>query len=162
MNPSRPARDDILGALRDRLDARAAGWWRRVGERLEGVAFVRAADLPESVARDFSGATRSVPLTQTDLGIVRAAVTGRPTVSRAEDGRPDSGSSLWLRRFGAERSVAVPVPDDSGAVVGVVSVALSDSKGDDEAIAAAVAAAARGWSDVEPSDPGRIAPAPGQ
>jgi hypothetical protein len=136
---------DLLAALRARLNARAAGWWR-VGEgRLEQVAFVAAGDMPEAVASAFAEATRSVPLDQTGLGIVSAAVMGEVTVSRARDLPDDSGSGLWLRRFEAERSVAVPVRDLSGRVSRVVSVALAASPDDDASVAQTIREEAAVW-----------------
>src|SRR4051812_21966330 len=106
-----PTPQDRLDSLRERFCARAAGWWRVAGDRLEQVAFSADADMPGEVARGFAGATRSVPMDRGDLGIVRAAATGEPAVSRVDDLPADSGSGLWLRRFGATRSVAVPVRD---------------------------------------------------
>jgi hypothetical protein len=130
-----------LAALRDRFHARAAGWWRVSGDHLEQVAFA-AADLPEEVAREFSEATRSVPLDRVDLGVVKAAVTGEVTVSRVGDVLADTGSGHWLRRFGASRSVAVPIHDTSGIVARVVSLALPEGAPDDEAVAVAIRSAA--------------------
>jgi DNA-binding IclR family transcriptional regulator len=60
---------------------------------------------------------------------------------------PDVGSGLWLRRFGAARSVAVPVFDRSGRLTAVVSVALAEAPPDDEDVARAVRAAAEAWSE---------------
>jgi hypothetical protein len=42
------------------------------------------------------------------LGIVGAAVSGEPMVSVRAELPPDAGSAVWLGRFGADRSVAVP------------------------------------------------------
>jgi len=136
---------DRLEALRARFLARAAGWWRVSGGRLELVAFAAAADLPAAVAGGFAEATRTVPLTERGLGIVAAAVSGVPAVSRADELPPGSGSGLWLRRFGAARSVAVPVRDGDGVVTRVVSLALAGEAPGDEAVAAAIAAEASGW-----------------
>ncbi len=135
-----PAPHDLLDALRRRFDARAAGWWRTAADRLEQVAFAADANLDDDVARGFAEATRSVPLDQGDLGIVRAAVTGKPAVSRTVDHPAESGSGLWLRRFGASRSIAVPVGDGW-----VVSLAMAGDLPDDESIASAIRNEAERW-----------------
>jgi hypothetical protein len=140
-----PTPHDRLEALRGRFLARAAGWWRVNGDRLEQVAFSAAADMPVEVARGFAEATVSVPLGRSDLGIVRALEAGAPAVSRASELPADSGSGLWLRRFGAVRSVAVPVRDASGTVVRVVSLALAEESPDDNLVAGAIAAEAASW-----------------
>src|SRR3954447_19996834 len=123
-----------VAALLHSLDARAAGCWRVVGDRLEQVSFVAGRDLAGEVARAFSEATRSVSLGQTTLGIVRAVQSGGPTVSLASELPDDSGSGLWLRRFGATRSVAVPLLDSRGRVHAVVSLALGDGPIDADVI----------------------------
>lgn len=124
-------REAVRSLLID-LGARAAGCWRVEGDRLVQAAFVGAENLPVEVAREFATATSSVPLDRIELGIVRACVEGVVAVSIAAELPPDVGSGLWLRRFGAERSVAVPI-EGSG---GVVSVALaSRSIRQDEVIA---------------------------
>jgi hypothetical protein len=121
-----------LSELIVKLDARAAGWWERAGDSLTLVAFARADDLPAEVADAFVEATRSVPLDRLDLGIVRAAVGGRVIVSRVKELPPDAGSSVWLNRFRAKRSVATPI----GRYV--ASIALGDEPADDK-VAQAVA-----------------------
>ena len=63
-------------------------------------------------------------LSQTSLGIVTAALTGQPAISRVAELPADSGSGRWLRSFGADRSVAVPWLDQQGSVQGILSVAL--------------------------------------
>ena len=138
---------DRIEGLRARFGARAAGWWRVAGGRLEQVAFAAAGDLPGPVAVGFAEATRSVPMDDLRLGIVAAAVRKEPVVSVAEQLPEDAGSGLWLRRFGASRSVAVPVADASGAVVRVVSVALPAGPPDDGEVARAVRDEAAGWTE---------------
>src|SRR2546421_605808 len=133
-----PTPHDRLDALRVRFHARAAGWWRVAGDRLEQVAFCAAADMPDSVVRDFARAALSVPLSAGDLGIVRAANRGEPAVSRASELPADTGSGLWLGRFGAIRSVAVPVCEASGSVVRVVSLALAGATPEDADVAEAI------------------------
>src|SRR3954462_12371460 len=116
-----------LASLRLDLGARAAGYWWLAGDWLEQVAFASSPPLDEGVAQRFAEATRSVPLSAgTELGIVRAAVTDSPAISRVSELPDDegSGSGYWLRVFGATRSVAVPLHDTKGDVRAVVSVAL--------------------------------------
>jgi hypothetical protein len=137
--------DDRLSALLARFEDRAAGWWNVEGDQLEQVAFSAAPDLPTEVASPFGEATRRVPLSRTDLGIAQAVVTGRVTVSGVNELSPETGSGLWLRRFAAVRSVAVPVTVPSGAVALVVSLALVGAPPDDAALAEAIRAVAATW-----------------
>jgi hypothetical protein len=113
-----------LSALRSWLSASAVGAWSISGDWLELAAFDAAPDMPIEVADRFAAATRSVELARVDLGIVRAAMTGRVVVSIADLLPPDAGSGFWLRAFGAARSVAVPILGPGGDVGVVVSVAL--------------------------------------
>src|SRR5262245_14200077 len=103
-----------VAELRLDLEARAAGYWWHAGDWLEQVAFVASPAIGADVVARFAEATRSVALSRTELGIVRAALSGEPTVSRVEDLPEDDGSGYWLRAFGAVRSVAVPLKDPKG------------------------------------------------
>ena len=107
--------------------ARAAGYWQldQETERLVQLGFVPGMGLDPEVGRQFAAATATVPLSQTSLGIVAAALTGQPAVSRVAELPADSGSGRWLRAFGASRSVAVPVRGEGGKIQGVFSVALT-------------------------------------
>jgi hypothetical protein len=134
-----------VAELRIALEARAAGYWWVVGDRLEQLAFSASSALPADVSNGFAQATQSIALTQADLGVVRAALTGAVAVSRASELPADSGSGYWLRAFGASRSVAVPLHDLQGRVRAVFSVALADSPLDDETVAARIATTTRGW-----------------
>ncbi len=98
------------------------------------VAFDAAPDMPPDVAVGFVSATTTVSLARLDFGVVRAAVTNQLAVSRLDELPPETGSGLWLRRFGASRSVAVPTAD------GVVSVALG-AEPEDEIVAGVIRAA---------------------
>jgi hypothetical protein len=117
---------EIVTEICTTLGARAAGWWRLDDEngRLNQVAFVPGAGLDSDVAMAFAAATAAVSLRQKDLGIVIAASTGEPALSRVDELPSDFGSSHWLRAFGATRSIAVPIRDHEGTVMGVISVAL--------------------------------------
>jgi len=120
------------------LGARAAGYWQLDQEtaRLVQLVFVPGVGLDPDVGRQFAAATASVPLSQTSLGIVAAALTGQPAVSRVAELPADSGSGRWLRAFGAGRSVAVPIRGEGGEIQGVFSVALTaDSTLDNQIVA---------------------------
>ncbi|QEH34579.1 hypothetical protein OJF2_31200 [Aquisphaera giovannonii] len=127
----------LVARLSVRLGARAAGCWALDAGacRLVQVAFVSAPSLDREVHRAFQEATRSVPLDRADLGIVAAASGRRPAVSRAAELPPDAGSGYWLRAFGAELSMAIPILAPGGDVLGVVSIAISPGSGEAEALA---------------------------
>ncbi len=147
---SLPGVPEHLADLARALSARAAGVWRVEGDRLVQVAFVAGDGLAEEVARAFAEATRSVPRTQGDLGIVRAATLGVVTASRSAELPAETGSGLWLRAFGASRSVAVPLLDAGGSVYAVVSVALAESPLDDRAVADRIRSGSPGWTNPAP------------
>ena len=109
------------------LGARAAGYWQidPAAERLVQIVFVPGVGLDTEIGRQFAVATATVPLSQTSLGIVAAALMGQPAVSRVAELPADSGSGGWLRAFGASRSVAVPIRGEGGKIQGVFSVALT-------------------------------------
>jgi hypothetical protein len=122
--------DDLsarLAGICSALDARAAGYWRfdEGSGHLIQLCFVAGAGLDPEVGRQFAAATKCVSVSQTTLGIVAAAITGRPAVSRVSELPAESGSGRWLRAFGASRSVAVPLRDAFGSVIGVLSIALA-------------------------------------
>ncbi len=125
---------------------RAAGFWWIAGNMLELVAFVASPALPKEVIGGFVEATRSVPLSQTDLGIVRTAVEETVTVSRASELPAESGSGYWLRAFGAVRSVAIPLHDAHGTTKAVLSVALPDDSRDDHDVTDRMLEIARKWN----------------
>lgn len=147
---SSPGVPDRLADLARALSARAAGVWRVDGDRLVQVAFVAGDGLAEEVARAFAEATRSVSRAQGDLGIVRAANLGVVTASRTAEIPAETGSGLWLRAFGASRSVAVPLFDASGSVHAVVSVALAESPLDDRAVADRIRSGSPVWTNPAP------------
>jgi hypothetical protein len=117
------------------LGARAAGLWRvdQQAAQLVQVDFVPGAGLDPQVAFEFKNATQVVPLGQVTLGIVVAAMTGRPVISRVAELAAESGSGAWLRAFGASRSAAVPLFDEEERVSGAISVALPEDVGIDDA-----------------------------
>ena len=112
--------DGLLAAT----DARATGLWRVTGDRLEQVGFRAVADMPREVARDFAAATRSVPLDETGLGIVKAVVGDAPAVAHVAGAGGLGASAGWLARFEARSSLAVPVRSGSG-VVGVLAISTA-------------------------------------
>jgi hypothetical protein len=105
------------------FDGRAIGLWRVEANRLVQIRFEAPLVDPE-VAQRFAGETRSLELDRLNLGIVKAASSGHPAVSLAADLPEDSGSGYWLRAFGAERSVAVPLKVREGTIGWVFSIAL--------------------------------------
>lgn len=119
-------RERLDGLLED-LGARATGYWSVTSTGLRLVAFRAAVDMAAEVRDGFTEATRSIPLDRCDLSIVRAALEARPVVARATEWDAASGSGYWLRAFGAQRSVAVPLADAEGQVAAVLSVALPPS-----------------------------------
>lgn len=131
--------EDLLRAL----GARAAGLWTVHGESLVQAAFAACPEMPADVARTFAESTRNVPLLDQSLGIVAAAMTGDVRVSRVAELAAETGSGRWLRAFGAERSVAVPLRGARGAVVAVLSVALGRGAASDASVAEHVRAAGR-------------------
>ena len=130
MDASRNDRGTVTRAhvahLCEQLRARAAGYWQldAPAQRLLQVAFVPGPGLDPQVGQQFAAATLEVELSQKNLGIVAAAMDGRPVVSHAIELPEDSGSGRWLRAFGASRSVAVPIRAENSQVNGVLSVAL--------------------------------------
>ena len=104
--------------------------------------------MPIEVASTFAENTRNVSLDAKDLGIVKAALTGRVAVSLLEELPADSGSGLWLRRFEASCSVAVPIVDDESCEIAVVSLALAD-RGDDAVVSRAIRETASSWHVAE-------------
>ena len=133
----------VVEGLLTALGARAAGLWTADGEALVQAAFAACPEMPADVARTFVEATRRVPLLDLSLGIVAAAVTGEVRVSRVAEMAAGTGSGRWLRAFGAERSVAVPLRGAMGAVVAVLSVALPPGDDSDREIADRVHTAGR-------------------
>lgn len=135
--------ETAVATLLQATDARAAGLWRVEGGHLVQGAFVACPDMPAGVAQSFAAATRSVAMSEVSLGIVAAAIAGAPQISRAVELPPDVGSGRWLRAFGAERSVAVPLVDENGRTFAVLSVAVPSSVLSDDEVAARVRAAGR-------------------
>ena len=129
----------VVVSLLKALDARAAGLWKVEGDALKQICFVPADDLDAGTARSFASDTRLVSLAQTNLGIVQAVLKRLPALSLAADLPADSGSGLWLRAFGADLSIAVPLFDRHDSPVRfVLAVALADSNRDVEEVAAAI------------------------
>jgi hypothetical protein len=128
----------LVVSLRESLNARAAGFWRVLPDRLDQLAFSAAPDMLPAVALEFATATQSVPLDNPSLGIVQAATLRRTAVSIADQLPQDQGSGFWLRAFGAACSIAVPI-EQGGVLLGVLSVALPDLR-DPQLIEAALRA----------------------
>lgn len=128
-----PTPAERVEVLRRRIGARAAGHWRLDPDGLTQTAFAPAPELSAEVADGFARASANVSLTQTNLGIVGAALTGTPSISVASALPAEAGSGYWLRAFGADRSLALPLLDE-GRVTSVVSVAVAEAPPDDHAL----------------------------
>lgn len=135
----------LIGTLRERLGARAAGWWRVNDDTLRLVSFAAADDLPGPAATAFVAATLEVGTHQTELAIALAASTRRAAIMTTDASAPDSASGHWLSQFGAKRSIAVPFEDAFGSVVRVVSVALPEDTPGEKAIIDTIRSQVAGW-----------------
>jgi hypothetical protein len=132
-NSAKNPREKVVEVCAD-LGARAAGYWEldAAARQLIQISVAPGVGLDTEIGKEFTAATRAVPLSESSLGIVAAALTGQPAVSRVEELRADTGSWHWLRAFGANRSVAVPIRGSDGTIVGVLSVALRKETTDDD------------------------------
>ena len=120
--------DDVLKRFVVEVDARASGCWRLVDGHLLLAGFGWASDMPTEVSQGFQDATRRVSLEQTGLGIVKAAVSHRPTVGYRDPGETGlTGSASWITKFAAQSSLAVPIcHPTSETVIGVVAVSTAN------------------------------------
>lgn len=118
--------DEVMSALLSATNARAVGWWRRIGDELDLLSFRAVADMPEDVRIGFAAATKRVAMSRIELGCVRAAAELCPVVAR-EDAiqRGLTGSASWLAQFGASQSLALPIVQGDVAV-GVLAIATTD------------------------------------
>lgn len=119
--------DEFLSRLVIETAARASGCWRLENGHLKLIGFGWASDMSEEVRRGFQDATRCVPLNQTGLGIVKAAVTDKPAIGRRDaDITGLDGSASWIVKFGANTSLAVPLHEsETPVVVGVLAVSTA-------------------------------------
>ncbi|MDA0835075.1 MAG: GAF domain-containing protein [Planctomycetota bacterium] len=102
--------DDALDRLLLATDSRATGFWRTTGEFLVQVGFRAVPDMPTDVREEFRQITTQLPLSKTDLGIVKAAVTRQPVAAyRIDNSASLTGSATWLERFACRQSLAVPI-----------------------------------------------------
>lgn len=117
----------VLADVLAELEGRAIGLWRVAGEQLVMLGFAAVADMPADVQRAFRESTGEISLSLVRFGIVKAVVTGEPTVMRAEDAvTSPAGSPGWLLRFDSSSSLSVPVRCDGG-IVGVFAVSSRES-----------------------------------
>lgn len=118
--------DAALDRLLEQTGGRAAGLWRLAPGELRQVGFRAVEDMPETVRTEFAAATRNVPLSETGLGIVKAAISRAPSMATVE-GMPGLGASAgWLARFACRASLAVPV-EHANQTVGVLAVSSAGS-----------------------------------
>lgn len=119
-----------VAAVRDATEARAVGYWELQGVTLSLRAFLPSEEMDIEVSRAFAEATRNLGLDRSDLSVVQAWNTGHAVVANAADQEGLLGSGHWLRSFGAVCSIAVPLHDDLGRVIAVLSVALDNLPSD--------------------------------
>ncbi|MCG6154326.1 GAF domain-containing protein [Rubinisphaera margarita] len=130
---SAPVSDDLPGRLVQETNAWAVGLWRKKGTELRLCVFAAAEGFDETVAKEFTVATRRVPLDQTQLGIVNAVVHNRPALARAEELTGDLQKSAgWLGRFGARCSLSCPVMAGED-IIGVFAVSWKDAYQENDA-----------------------------
>lgn len=100
-----------LSDLLEATQARAVGCWRHENGVLHLTGFLAVEAMPAAVQAEFVAATKSVPLTQTQFGIVQAVVRNGPAVNHRamEQLARAEGSIGWLGRFEAASSLAVPI-----------------------------------------------------
>ena len=120
--------DRLLAQLVVETASRASGCWRLENDHLVLVGFGWADDMPDSISTGFQDATRRVPLSQTGLGIVKAATTSQPAIGRRDPRNTGlDGSATWIEKFGANTSLAVPICRTSGDVTtGVIAVSTAE------------------------------------
>jgi hypothetical protein len=125
---------ELVAEILSELGASAAGLWRIDGERLVQVAFAASTELDEAVARDFEEATRSISLDRTNLGVVIAVRSGKIVPLHSGEIPDDAGSGLWLNRFRAARSVAMPIADAEGKIIGGLAASFASMTPDDQTV----------------------------
>ena len=119
--------DQLLVRLVEQTSARAAGCWRLKDSILHLAGFGWAGDMPAEVSDGFQEATRAVSLSQTGLGIVAAATTGKPAIAQRDPrltGLPKSAS--WIEKFEANTSLAIPFREPTKQqMVGVFAISTA-------------------------------------
>jgi GAF domain-containing protein len=140
-----------LSALLKATRARAVGCWRHDAGVLHLAGFLAVEDMPAEVRSEFVAATRRVPLTHTEFGIVQAVAAGGPAVNhRAADPRlKPAGSIGWLGRFGAASSLATPITHGT-ELRGALAVATPSRIESDDAVWRLMAALAERLSEPKP------------
>lgn len=119
LTSNRPV-EKSLEMLLQALNARAVGLWRCRERELEQVGFRAVSDMPANVRDEFAAATRTVPLSETGLGIVKAVVGAKPAVAVLAGTGGLGQSAGWLARFEARQSVAMPIVHQ-GKTAGVLA-----------------------------------------
>ena len=121
------ALDGILTRFVVETHSRASGCWQLEKGFLKLKGFGWASDMPNEVSQGFQNATRRVSLDQMGLGIVKAAVTGKPAIGRRDALATGlDGSANWIAKFGANTSLAIPIRDfATNSVIGVLAVSTA-------------------------------------
>src|SRR5438105_2078358 len=109
---SRQSMDAPLSRFVEATGAVAAGCWRMEDETLNLVGFGSVREMPSDVSQGFQDATRKVSLNQTNLGIVQASLSKKPTIAYRDPGQTGlDGSASWIVKFAGSTSLAVPIFD---------------------------------------------------
>lgn len=119
--------DAPLSRLVEATGAIAAGCWRMENETLNLIGFGSVKEMLPEVRQGFQDATRKVCLNQTNLGIVQASVSKKPTIAHRDPGQTGlDGSASWIVKFAASTSLAVPIFDScSRTVIGALAISTA-------------------------------------
>ena len=115
--------DEALDGLLKSTGARAVGLWRVRDDLLVQVGFRTVRDMPLEVQTGFAAATAWVPLSNTELGIVKAVTSRQPSIATLDSHDTGlTGSASWLARFRTVQSAAFPIFDANETVTGVLAI----------------------------------------
>jgi hypothetical protein len=126
------------------------GCWRHVEGELHLAGFLAVDDMPAAVQTEFVAATRRVPLSQTQFGIIQSVMKRGPAVNHRAitPNGPTEGSIGWLGRFEAASSLAIPFYR-GGQLAGALAVATRDRIEADDAVWRLVVHVAKSLSETK-------------
>ena len=121
------AHAEELAPLLTATKARAVGCWRHDRGSLRLAGFLAVDDMPLVVQAEFVAATRDVPLSQTQFGIVQAVAANGPAINHRSTDADEAvaGSIGWLARLEAGSSLAIPLHRGTD-LIGAVATATAD------------------------------------
>lgn len=127
--------NDLLTQFVAETKSRAAGLWRMEDNELVMCGFGNVPDMTDDVIQGFKDVTGRVTLDKTNLGIVRAIVTDKPTIARLDPSISGlTGSASWLVRFDCVSSLALPIHDSqTKAQIGAVAISTTDDIQEEDA-----------------------------